>query len=365
MPNVLSPSSKSYAPLADEVNPSFGNMAPAPVVTRNSAIVYGKRSSSTISASSGESEDLERAGGQLQSQSEETLSPSANPKGKGRAIDDEMGDVGEVHRTVSAKGKERAWDVEQGPRELHDQQASEGAYPPMNEVEEEERRIQQNLARFAAKDMARRRAARESRQLPPNAGPSSPRSSSSTTSFSRRPFSVLSTKPNRNSIMGMMEGIWPGSPKKDEGWNEGELPMTNSPVAQSQPYPNPYDTQPSFSPVPKMVVSPTSPKHPSPFADPPPPAPVAGSSSHHRRPSLVSATSSGSAQSPLTSPIDGPGFAYGGPTWRGGQAVQQQEEENRKSDKWWHALCAWGSDLDGGYDANQQGGQVGRTNPFE
>ncbi|WVW83060.1 hypothetical protein I302_105077 [Kwoniella bestiolae CBS 10118] len=366
MPSVLSPNSKSYAPLADEVNPSFGNMAPAPTVTRNGTIVYGKRSSSMISTSSGDSEDLERVGGQYGNQSEETLSPSASRKGKERAMDNDMGDGGEVHRTASAKGKERAWDVEQGNVEI-DEQQQEGAYPPVNEVEEEERRVQQNLARFAAKDMARRRAARESRQLPANSGPASPRSSSSTTSFSRRPFSVLSTKPNRNSIMGMMEGIWPGSPKKDEGWNEGELPMTmtHSPVAQNQPYPNPYDTQPSFSPVPKMVVSPTSPQQPSPFADPPPPAPAAGPSSHHRRPSLVSATSSGSAHSPLTSPTDGPGFAYGGPTWRGGQAVQQQEERQHKPDRWWHALCAWGSDLDGGYDTNQQGGQVGRTNPFE
>ncbi|WWC90013.1 uncharacterized protein L201_004943 [Kwoniella dendrophila CBS 6074] len=331
MPSVVSPASKSYAPLADEVNPPFGNMSPT--VTRNGTIVYGERS---LTSTFTDSEELERVGG-----SDETLSPtpSSSRKGKERAVEDDFGDIGEMHRMSSVKGKERAWDVERGKV---DEQA---AYPPVNEVEEEERRIQENLARFAAKDMARRRAARESRQLPP----ASPKSSSSTTSFSRRPFSMNGT--NRNSIMGMMEGIWPGSPKP----NETELPMAHPP--NPQPYPNPYDTQPSFSPVPKMVISPTSPQNPSPFADPP--------AAHHRRPSLVSASSGGSTHSPLSSPTDGVGFAYGGPTWRGGQAVQQQEEEPPKPDRWWHALCAWGSDLDGGHESNRQGGQVGRTNPFE
>ncbi|WRT67157.1 uncharacterized protein IL334_004123 [Kwoniella shivajii] len=273
MPSVLSPPSKSYAPLADEVNPSFGNIAPAPTVTRNGTIVYSKRIPSSMSnVSSNDSEDLERVGGHLNNGSEETLSASSSRKGKEREVDEDP----------------------------------------------------ENLARFAAKDMARRRAARESRQMAP---PESP--SSSTTSFSRRPFSVLSTKANRNSIMGLMEGIWPGSPRQNE--------------------------DPSFSPVPKMVISPTSPDGPSPFSDPPPPAPIAGSA--HRR--------SSSTGSPLASPTDGVGFAYSGPTWRGGQAVQQQEEEPPGPEKWWHALCAWGSDLDGGYDTNQRGGQVGRTNPFE
>ncbi|WWC61118.1 uncharacterized protein I303_103696 [Kwoniella dejecticola CBS 10117] len=351
MPSVLPTSSKSYAPLADET----GNMAPGPTVTRNGTVVYGQRTSSAMSStSSADSEDLERAGGYAGS--EETLSAGVSRKGKGRAIEspEETGDIGQIRRVASLKGKEKAWDIEQG------HQPPDGVYPPTNEAEEEERKVQQNLARFAAKDMARRRAARESRQLPPNSTPASPRSSSSTTSFSRRPFSVISTKPNRNSIMGLMDGIWPASPKKNEG---GELPMTQSPTAHDQAYHNPYDTQPTFSPAPKMVVSPTSPHNPSPFADPVSPTPAAGSSSHNRRPSLVSGGSL--AQSPLTSPTDGVGFAYGGPTWRGGQAVQQQEEEQPKPDKWWHALCAWGSDLDGGHESNQQGGQVGRTNPFE
>nr|XP_019013549.1 uncharacterized protein I206_01619 [Kwoniella pini CBS 10737]OCF52330.1 hypothetical protein I206_01619 [Kwoniella pini CBS 10737] len=365
MPSVLPNSSKSYAPLSDEVNPSFGNVAPVPRVTRNGTIVYENQTSSTMSStSSADSEDLERAGTRLHNGSEETLSPSFSRKGKSRALEgqevlEELGDIGRTRRVASLKGKERAWDVEQGREESFT--VPDGAYPPTNEVEEEERKVQQNLARFAAKDMARRRAARESRQIPSTSIPASPRSSSSTTSFSRRPFSVISTKPNRNSIMGLMEGIWPASPKKNEGW----LPMTQSSTTHEQTYHNPYDTQPTFSPAPKMVISPTSPHNPSPFADPVSPTPGAASSSHHRRPSLVSGASVGSTQSPLTSPTDGVGFAYGGPTWRGGQAVQQQEEELPKADKWWHALCAWGSDLDGGHESNQQGGQVGRTNPFE
>lgn len=31
-----------------------------------------------------------------------------------------------------------------------------------------------------------------------------------------------------------------------------------------------------------------------------------------------------------------------------------------RRDKWWYALCSWGSELDDGED-----GQGGRTNPFE
>ncbi|WVQ98741.1 hypothetical protein IAU59_005872 [Kwoniella sp. CBS 9459] len=386
MPSVLSPthpSAKSYAPLADEVNPPFGNIAPAPTVTRNGTIVYSKRIPSTTStaSSSADSDDLERVGAQLRNDSEETLSPSSSRKGKSRAMgerplmeqpESDLGDIGEIPRSTH-KGKERAWDLERGRESIVEEpedMQSQGQYPPVNETEEEERRIQDNLARFAAKEAARRRAARESRQLPAASGPASPRSSSSTTSYSRRPFSMLSTSTTskRNSIMGLVEGIWPGSPRKNDGWAEGELPTVHSPRAQDTPYANPYDPQPSFSPVPKMVISPTSPERPSPFADPAPPAPTAGSSSsHHRRPSLVSASSGGSAHSPINSPTETGGFSYGGPTWRGGQAAQVQDDDaqSRTGDKWWHALCAWGNDLDGGHAGNDRGNQAGRTNPFE
>ncbi|WWD15925.1 hypothetical protein CI109_100349 [Kwoniella shandongensis] len=360
MPSVLSPtstSSKSYAPLADEINPSFGNTAPS--VTRNGTIVYSKRSVSSTSTTSTDSDDLERVGAQLRNDSEETLSPRPSRKGKERARMNslmEEGDIGEMRR-MSVKGKERAWDVEQGREEEFEQNA--GQYPPLNETEEEEKRIQDNLARIAAKEAAKRKAARESRILPSSPNPSS--------SSSRRPFSLVESVSKRGSIMGLVEGIWPGSPRKDA--SDGELPTVNPPRGADAPYANPYDPQPAFPPVPRMVISPTSPPNPSPFDDPADPRPTVVPSQSYtsqRRPSLTTSTPT---TSPLASPTDGVGFSYSGPTWRGGQAVQQDDGTAqlppRRVEKWWHALCAWGSDLDGGHGDQVQGRQAGRTNPFE
>lgn len=140
------------------------------------------------------------------------------------------------------------------------------------------------------------------------------------------------------------------------------------PRSQGEQYMNPYEAQPTFSPAPKVSGSPRSISMQSPFADPSPPPLAASDLSVYKRPSLVSASSGSphtSYRSPLISPIspsDETGFAYGGPTWRGGQAVQQQEDVARRGpDRWWHALCAWGDDLDGGHDVPE----AGRTNPFE
>lgn len=65
-----------------------------------------------------------------------------------------------------------------------------------------------------------------------------------------------------------------------------------------------------------------------------------------------------------------PTFGYAGPAWHGGGGTTNaQQEPNRLRrvlpDKWWKALCAWGADLDGGHDNQEDGGQGGRTNPFE
>lgn len=38
--------------------------------------------------------------------------------------------------------------------------------------------------------------------------------------------------------------------------------------------------------------------------------------------------------------------------------------QGEQKEKWWHALCAWGSDLDGGHGEDGDG-QAGRTNPME
>jgi hypothetical protein len=142
----------------------------------------------------------------------------------GLVLDDQYGDLGEIRRgsTIKGKGKERAWDEEMGDRVemIQGQDSGETSYPPLNDEEAEEKRIQdvswsrehvnsadhaQNLAKFAAKDMARRRAARLSKQIPTSPTPASP--TSNTTSFMRRPFSMLSAGGNEGkgwNLLGMM-----------------------------------------------------------------------------------------------------------------------------------------------------------------
>ncbi|OXB38983.1 hypothetical protein LQV05_004107 [Cryptococcus neoformans] len=371
MPSVLSPNnpvSRSYAPLADETNLSVTTSAPVKTVPYNGSAMYGQPGlSSMVAASSSLGlDDMQKAGMSMRNDSEETLSPSASRKGKERAKAPtfDSGDLGEVRRG-SYKGKERVRDIEEGRIYSEEQLPSENSrYPPTNEAEEEERRIQEHLTRLAARDMARRRAARESKQLPsPSTASASPRSSYSISSAARRPFSFFSSSSKRGSLLGL-DSSWIGK----KGADVGELPMSR-PRTHDEQYMNPYEAQPSFSPAPKASDSPITTSIRSPFADPSPPLPAAIDRSAYRRASVVSVASSGSPhtayRSPLvspSSPTDETGFAYGGPTWRGGQAVQQRENVARKGpDRWWHALCAWGDDLDGGHDVPE----AGRTNPFE
>jgi len=98
--------SSSYAPLADEVNPPFSRSTPAPIVTRSGTITY-------------QQED-ER----------------------------DLGEMPRFTRIDKGKGKERAWDIEQG-QQWQEQgqgqeylQEEEGSYPPRSSEEEDERRIQ-------------------------------------------------------------------------------------------------------------------------------------------------------------------------------------------------------------------------------
>ena len=187
MPSLLSPAagagSRSYTPLADEVNPPFGHHAPA--VTRNGTVVYGKRASPVSDATAdmpGLADDNHarysgngdgHANGVVpiyRSGSNETLSTistidpaSFKGKGKERAVvrdqdqvyvpEDEDGDIGELRRggTLRAgtygyqdgkpdwkgKGKERAWDPEMGQQEVVQE-----SYPPGNDALDAERRIQ-------------------------------------------------------------------------------------------------------------------------------------------------------------------------------------------------------------------------------
>ncbi len=158
MPSLLSPTmsnnsaGRSYTPLADEVNPSFGNTASTSTVRRNGTIVYAKRVASSSSSTSTDSEerepDLDRQESNFRSESEVTLSASSIQKGKERATNGhglgfEEADLGEMRRE-GLKGTEKRWDLEQGTAEM---EGGEGRYPPLNETEEEERRVQE-VSRF-------------------------------------------------------------------------------------------------------------------------------------------------------------------------------------------------------------------------
>lgn len=150
MPSVLSPNnpvSRSYAPLADETNLSVTTSAPVKTIPYNGSVMYGQPALSPMVAASSSLglDDMQKAGMSMRNDSEETLSPSASRKGKERAKTPtfDSGDLGEVRRG-SYKGKERVRDIEEGRIYSEEQLASENSrYPPTNEAEEEERRIQE------------------------------------------------------------------------------------------------------------------------------------------------------------------------------------------------------------------------------
>lgn len=227
----------------------------------------------------------------------------------------------------------------------------------------------QNLAKFAARDQARRKAARLSKTF--SSSPSGSRRNSitsSTSSNSRSQMSPLSSisESKRGSIFGYVGSLVSSKERLEEenevshsrsATEEPDLTPHQVPLSpvtaqtqqtqSSQSYTNPYDPQPnasngtgSSSVAPSMTGS-------SPFADP------ASMNSNRRE------ASSSTFDSSVDSPVDGAGnFGYAGPGWRGG-ATQVDPTPPRK-EKWWHALCAWGADLDGG-DSKQ----AGRTNPME
>lgn len=219
----------------------------------------------------------------------------------------------------------------------------------------------QNLAKIAARDQARRKAARLSKTIPGSPGTSRPNSmisSTSSSSHSRSQMSPLSSisESKRGSILGYI-GNHVGSKEKlaeadevshclpaDTNCRTDAMPQVPlSPVtAQTQSYSNPYDPQPSGTSVAESpTTSAPSMNGSSPFADPP---------------SLSNSTRN-AASSPADSPVTD-GFGYVGPGWRGGAA--QADVTPPRHERWWHSLCAWGSDLDGG-DSKQ----AGRTNPME
>ena len=137
-----------------------------------------------------------------------------------------------------------------------------------------------------------------------------------------------------------------------------KLPLTTSPRIShpSEHHTDPQEGQSNLTAIPKMIISPTSPPHASPFADPRPVNPPDAPRFSHA--SMDSTDSS----LPKHSPNESSSLTYGyaGPSWRGGAGIQPGMARPDGGDKWWHALCAWGTDLDG--DDDEQGG---RTNPFE
>lgn len=130
-------STKEYAPLADEVNPPFGNIAPAPTVSRNGTIVYSKRVSGARSNGSSEDENHRF--------SDDTLTGRyrRDRKGKGRAssLDEEYGDIDSrvSHHHVSSNN---SWEPGGGYVPANDYAEDSASYPPLNETQEEEKRIQ-------------------------------------------------------------------------------------------------------------------------------------------------------------------------------------------------------------------------------
>lgn len=124
MPTVITNahSTRSYAPLADENSP-----VASPTVSINGTVVYSKRL--TPPGSSSNSEDDHKNGSSLMD-SDETLPGARRNKSRGHfAVEDD--DSG------SLKGKNRAW----GERAT-DYVEDDAAYPPVNAVEEEEKRVQ-------------------------------------------------------------------------------------------------------------------------------------------------------------------------------------------------------------------------------
>ena len=168
MPSILSPTSlshnsasRSYTPLADEINPEIGNTVPSTTVSHNGTIVYAKRSATASSSTSTDPEGRERESDQLncsprlRSDSQETLSPGTIHKGKEgitKRVSHEEADLGELRRE-HGKGKEKHWDLEQGRVNALNTggESDEGRYPPLNEIEEEERRIREVSLCFAMK----------------------------------------------------------------------------------------------------------------------------------------------------------------------------------------------------------------------
>lgn len=153
MPSVLPPglqSNKTYAPLADEVNPPFGNVAPAPTVSHDGTIVFSKRISPPASGPSSDEDNRgSTVGGWRRNDSDDTLSPGGvDRKGKGRALypmDEDAVDIGD-------RGAHR------GTSRYHDggydggSDSGSAAYPPVNDVEEEEKRIQAVRGRMTRTD---------------------------------------------------------------------------------------------------------------------------------------------------------------------------------------------------------------------
>jgi hypothetical protein len=142
MPSVIIPgtshSIKEYAPLADEVNPPFGNVAPSPTVSNGGAVVFSQplRSSGPNTPTD---ESFTSASSRVLRNFSDDLTTRIKVKSRNSSLDsfDAEADISTQNRV---KGKERAWDHDGYTRPSDPQQ--QGSYPPLNEIEEEEKRVQ-------------------------------------------------------------------------------------------------------------------------------------------------------------------------------------------------------------------------------
>jgi hypothetical protein len=127
MPSLLSPgnpdANRPYTPLSDHINSSGSSPSAAFADAQNGNVVY--------------SQQIRDRGGDI---------IASSSKGGPRIVEEGGGDIGDIQRgprPANGKGKEKEWDPEQGRMDIESVQSSDSSYPPVNEEDDEERKIQE------------------------------------------------------------------------------------------------------------------------------------------------------------------------------------------------------------------------------
>lgn len=209
-------STKDYVPLDDQVE----EVTASPTTAVNGSVVYSKPLSNSYGHGSSQH--------------------GSGSAGGSRWVEEEDGDIG----ATRYKGKERAWDEDSAAAPSPSSTDFSHSYPPLSQEEEDEKRIQavsvsvgrraprqssqaltwrlrctaplllcdtaflrfdcgaQNLAKFTARETARRKAARASRVFPSQTDSGRSSASSSTTSLPRSRLSSLQGTVKRSSVFG-------------------------------------------------------------------------------------------------------------------------------------------------------------------